>query len=294
MHIHQLSALYPVKERAVIINYNTKKTSFLALLSALRYASVPVLLIDCESTDGSWDFFEGKLQQYDFDLISMPLRPHGDTLDMLFQSLKDEYLLLVDSDLEILDTRIIHFLHQYIERKEIFGSGFLNGPEILTDPAFMGTRLWQGLYYERPYMPVTLMKCSYVREALADGVSFAADERNNEFSKFPRLWQRVCRKTFHTLKIKIPLSFSDKFFESRPRTVYFDTGAKMYQYLRYSKYLFFHNMPACVHPEYVNHFWGVTRKAMDTNEHHVGQWSSEEELDAIVTNTLKEKYNEII
>lgn len=294
MKINYLSELQTVKERAIIINYNTKNSSFLALLSALRYANVPVLLIDCTSTDNSWTFFENALSRYHFDLISMPLRSHGETLDILFQELKDEYLLLIDSDLEILDERIITFLHQFIDKKEIFGSGFLNGPEILQEPAFTSTRLWMGLYYERPYMPITLMKSAYIRDALNSGASFAADELNNEFSKFPTWLQRVFRKTFHTLHIKIPLCFSDKFFECRPRTVYFDTGAKIYQFLRYKKYLFFHNMPEPLHPQYVTHFWGATRKALNDGESHTGSWSSPEELDKLVRNILKEKYNELI
>ena len=57
MFINNLSDLPRSRERAVIINVGTKIVSPLALLSTLRYAGMPVLLIDCESKDGSLDHF---------------------------------------------------------------------------------------------------------------------------------------------------------------------------------------------------------------------------------------------
>ena len=57
MIINNISDLTAVKQRAVIINYNTKYPAFLALLSVIKYAKVPILLIDC-STDDSFKFFK--------------------------------------------------------------------------------------------------------------------------------------------------------------------------------------------------------------------------------------------
>lgn len=57
MLIQSLSDLAPEPERAIIINVNTKLVTTLALLSTIRHAGMPVLLIDCESTDGSLRHF---------------------------------------------------------------------------------------------------------------------------------------------------------------------------------------------------------------------------------------------
>src|SRR4051812_31166665 len=95
--IFKISQLCPVPQRAIIINHNTKSITLLALMSALRYANVPVLLIDCASTDGSFEFFKSIMNKYDFDLMQARLKKHGHTLDQIFSSAKDEKILLVDS-----------------------------------------------------------------------------------------------------------------------------------------------------------------------------------------------------
>ena len=57
MLLQNLSELSYEAELAVIINVNTKLVTTLALLSVIKYASMPVLLIDCESNDGSLEHF---------------------------------------------------------------------------------------------------------------------------------------------------------------------------------------------------------------------------------------------
>ena len=47
----------PLDAEAVIINCSTREQTTLALVSALRHARLPVTVIDCESTDGSYPFF---------------------------------------------------------------------------------------------------------------------------------------------------------------------------------------------------------------------------------------------
>src|SRR6266496_6169419 len=115
MIVTNISNLTPVKQRAIIINHNTRTVTFLALLSALRYANIPVLLSDCASTDESFAFFESVMDKYDFDLMTAPLKKHGHTLDWIFSSIEDDKLLLIDSDLEILGNRIISFLNKDID-----------------------------------------------------------------------------------------------------------------------------------------------------------------------------------
>ena len=57
MRISTLAELGPREEVAIIINVNTRHLATLALLSALKHAHTTTLLIDCESTDGSLDWF---------------------------------------------------------------------------------------------------------------------------------------------------------------------------------------------------------------------------------------------
>ena len=106
MIVSRLVDLPAQPARAIIINCSTKVVSTLALMSVLRHANMPVLLIDCASRDGSWAWFSALAKQHTFDLLAMPLRPHGKTLDRIFCESRDENLLLVDSDLEILQADI--------------------------------------------------------------------------------------------------------------------------------------------------------------------------------------------
>src|SRR5687768_15725113 len=103
MVVHSLLDLPRVENRAIIINVGTKWVTTLALLSALRYARMPVLVIDCESKDGSAEHFKALMQNHSFDLLSAPLKPHGHTLDWLFINIQSENVLLLDSDAEILN-----------------------------------------------------------------------------------------------------------------------------------------------------------------------------------------------
>jgi 3-dehydroquinate dehydratase len=67
MHLKTLSSLKATDEQAVIINVGTKAVTTLALLRALKYARMPVIVIDCESTDGSLEHFSEMMKAYDFD-----------------------------------------------------------------------------------------------------------------------------------------------------------------------------------------------------------------------------------
>lgn len=177
---------------AIIINVNTKLVSTLALLSTLRYAGMPVTLIDCQSTDGSLEHFKEMQKHHDFDIRHMELREHGKTLDIIFKSIDADKVLLVDSDVEILSDEIFSFMREQLEDGRVFGAGFKNGPE------------WQGktLYCERAWIPLVMLKTEPVRRALANGISFKAETKS---SILPLFWSR---------------------------SFYYDTGARMTEYLK--------------------------------------------------------------
>src|SRR5215813_2076134 len=103
MVLNDLNELPPVPELAVIINVGTKYVTTLALLSALRFAQMPLVVLDCQSQDGSFQWFENLLHHYDFSLMRAKLRRHGETLDWIFRTVRSERVLLVDSDVEVLN-----------------------------------------------------------------------------------------------------------------------------------------------------------------------------------------------
>src|ERR1700753_477542 len=78
-----LDELPRVETVAVIINCSTKVVTTLALLSAFAHTDFPVLLIDCESIDGSRSHFEqlSRTIRKTFFWLSWPLHLHGRTLD---------------------------------------------------------------------------------------------------------------------------------------------------------------------------------------------------------------------
>jgi hypothetical protein len=256
MIINSISELPRRKQRVIIINYNTKYPALLALLSSLRYVKSPVLLIDC-STDDSFDFFKCKMEQHEFDLIGMPLQSHGLTLDKIFSETKDEQLLLVDSDIEILNRGIVEFMNQGINYSNAFGSGFLTENNLID----FNTKMKESLYYERPFIPLVLFNTHSIKQAINKGISFNANMVNNEFPLVPEKYHRYIKKLCSILKIDTRL-FRKKYFNYRPKFVIYDTGAKMYEYLK-RKELSFISLPYAEYKKYAIHLHGATRHVLN-------------------------------
>lgn len=290
MLISSLGELEPVEERAVLINCGTKLVSTLALLGVLERAGVPALMIDCESRDGSFEHFQRMMKKYPFDLMKAPLQIHGLTLDRLFRETRDRRLLLVDSDLEINDPWSLRFMRDYIEAPSVFGAGFQNGPGWLTDHD--GTFLEGAFYQERPWMPLVLLNVEPVREALERGLSFRDACILNDFPI-----QRVA-KLFMDIRVRYPslrkreaprlLRFFRKaHYGQRPALVMCDTGALVYQYLKYERSYAFVSLPSMFQSRYVTHFGGVTRVSMDPKGqrgHHIT--GSPEHIEPLVRERL--------
>jgi hypothetical protein len=273
MVITDIRDLKPAGEIAVIINVNTKLLATLALLSALQHSGMPVLMIECESKDGSFDHFSRMMERYPFDLISAKLKPHGQTLDWLFANISAAKVLLVDSDLEILSPEIIKFCREFIDEEQTFGCGFFNGPQWLTDHA--GTFLEKAYYQERMWMPVTLLKTALVKQALKAGRTFDAFILYNDFMPSRRVSSAVARLRHRNpwlrkMDIKFPRLFRKTFYGHNPALVYYDTGADIYQYLRYERELWFAGLPEPFHRRYVAHAFGATRNELGRIGPHGG------------------------
>ena len=271
MLLTDLSHLTPSGEQAVIINAGTRLATTLAFFSALRHAGMPVLIIDCQSGDGSWEHFMKLMETYEFDLLSAPLRKHGETLDWLFRNTAAEKILLVDSDVEILDSYVIRTMKKFIDEDKVFGSGFVHGPCWLPDHQGVG------YYHERMWIPLTMLKVPLVRQALEAGHSFIDKTILNDFGPSPFI-SRLLHVRFRfpsTRHWTLPwLNWSRKsYYGQKPCYVYCDTGTAVYQFLKYQRGFHFAGFPAELHQRYVTHFHGVTRSVLNhqaTNCAHLG------------------------
>ena len=291
MIVQSLSDLPAIENRAIIINVSTKWVTTLALLSALRHAQMPVLVIDCESRDGSFEHFKVLMQRYSFDLLRAPLKPHGLTLDWIFGNIQAENVLLIDSDAEILNRVILEIMEDAMKDPRFFGAGFTHGPEWLTktQTGLDHTRL--GLYQERMWIPLCMLNTVKLRQALADGFSFIDRIQYNDLPQFPRLSKRLFNR-FHNKKLaNTRLRFLDPFrrtyYNSKPSYIHCDTGADIFQHLRYTLDYLFAGLPAHMHGKYVSHFHGVTRKVLDPKDFN--STSLDSIMDCIFTR-LREEY----
>jgi glycosyltransferase involved in cell wall biosynthesis len=247
----------------VIINCSTKELTALALVSALRHGSLPVTVIDCESTDGSVACFTALQRELPFAIAHMPLRRHGVTLDRIFRETTRDALLLLDSDAEILDPRLVPAMRDALT-PGVYGSGFLHAGEWLA--ANHGGGDGKGWYAERMWIPCVLLDVNAVREALDAGLSFRQRVVGNEMPQWPWL------ATLLRLRFRIPglralaldgLGASRREYGSvKPHYVYRDTGADLHDYLINRKGLAFADLGRDWWPTAVAHRHGATRRQL--------------------------------
>ena len=247
----------------VIINCSTRELTALALLSALRHGGLPVTVIDCESTDGSVEYFRKLQQLLSFNLEQLPLRRHGVTLDRLFRETTRDALLLLDSDAEILDPRLVPAMRDAL-RPGIYGSGFLHAGEWLA--ADHGGGDHKGYYAERMWIPCVMLGTAAIKDALTAGQSFTQRVIGNEMPQWPRL-SRLLRLRFRIpglrrialdgLRERRPV-----YRGARPHYIYCDTGADLHDFLCNRRGLAFADLGAHWWPTAVAHRHGVTRRKL--------------------------------
>lgn len=260
-----LHALPQVPVRAVIINCNTRWVTTLALLSALRHVGVPILLVDCESSDGSWDWFSGLAKKYAFDLVKMPLRPHGVTLDRLFVELPADKILLIDSDLEILSPTITAEAILAASAAGVYGAGFVHAGEWIRGGHLPASA--NGFYMERMWIPFTCLNVAPVRSALAAGSTFM---HSRDYFEFP--WSLLVSKLLyarHRLPFvkNLPLKFLQPFRQLDPAGLApafreYDTGARLHAAMQKTMGLTFADFGMALCAASVKHYHGITRATL--------------------------------
>jgi hypothetical protein len=272
MIIHSLTDIPYRKELAIIINVGTRFVSTLALLSTIKRAGMPVLLVDCsfQNSTEDYDFFKLLMNDYDFDLISLKLDNHGKTLDYLFRNLNSDYILLVDSDLEILDDNIVGLMRKYIQKQDVFGSGFLHGG-LWLEKKVNWEENRDGYYEERMFIPFTLLNVNKIREALDKGITFDGRMIYNLLPFNQNLSRRILNSPklnklafFRNYEYSIFNIFKKVYHKQKPLIILYDTGSDIYMYLRYQKSYFFAGVDAntTIESDFVKHYSGITRRLM--------------------------------
>jgi hypothetical protein len=270
MLITNIKDLKPANSQAVIINAGTKLVTTLALMSTLKYAGMRVLVIDCESKDGSMEYFCKLMDEYDFDVFSAPLRQHGDMLDWLFMNIPADKVLLIDSDAEILCPEIITTMKDFIDNELVFGTGFVHGPEWLDDRHGAGYQV--GYYQERMWIPLAFLKVSLVREAILNRYSFLDHIVYNDFapSQFISkvLYQRFRFRFLKNSRLSWLNYFKRSFYGLKPCYLYCDTGADIFQYLKYKRGYDYVGYPARINSKFVGHYHGITRLLLNPSDNN--------------------------
>jgi len=268
MKVNDLNEIPHLVKAGIIINVSTKFVTSLALLSSLKYLNIPLILIDCESVDGSYDYFTELMSEHDFYLMTLPLKKHGYTLDFIFNNIKADIVYLIDSDVEILNDRIINFIDENLNRDSVFGSGFVHNGEWLNNQSSIGFNY--GYFVERMWIPFTCLKVSMIREALAAGKSFINVNYFNDFSYSQFISKALILRhrifALRKLKLRFLNIFKREIDGHKPCYLIYDTGSCVYQFLKNQLQYYFVGIPAKYHDEYLLHYHGITRRKLNPND----------------------------
>ena len=258
IRIASLAQLPRVYTCAVIINCDTNWYTTLALASCVAHASLPILLIDCQSTDESRAHFQ-KLSDrlgLKFFWLEWPLRPHGIALDVLLAEIPASRVLLVDSDLEIVGEGLVDSLISALDAEpNAYAAGLIH-PAGWMDPPVHALPPATGYHMERMWIPLVLLDIEKVRIALRAGESFLAMRDHTELGG-----GRIARLLFHRFRLpllrKIRLPRASR--RGLPRAAWFeyDTGARVHRLLREQGFGF--AVPPGDYWSQVRHYHGATR-----------------------------------
>jgi len=225
------------------------------------------LLIDCEKGAPSASWFEKLAAHLKFDRLVMPLDSHGRTLDKIFRQTRDENLLLIDSDLEIIDGRYLKQILRWMEHPHVFGAGYTHGPEWMNDGQWFPHKN-MGLYKERMYIPLTCLKSALIREGLDAGYSFGDRYANNEIGFSKRLSDLLARRYRSSYAMHWRFDFlrlmRKPYLQYKPHYTYADTGADLYNFLKYERNLMFAGPSFRLGNMDSIHYGGVTRQFLNS------------------------------
>jgi hypothetical protein len=282
-------------EVATIINAGTKYLATLAVLSTLRYAQIPTILINCDSKEDSFEWFQSLMPQYDFYLIQAPLKPHGETLDWIFKSVSADRVLLVDSDVEVLNNEMLSPMRAKLAHSpSVYGSGCLHTARWLTAHHCTDLEITKGIgyYMERPWIPFTLLRVAPVRTAISEGRSFMDRLVLNDVPQAQlisrALWKRFRIKFFRHHRLTSLDVLRRDYNGQKPCYVSYDTGADLHEFLTQQLRMTFEGVSVGSVPWSVRHFSGVTRALL--SESPTSDTFKLQQAHPIVAARLREHY----
>src|SRR5437870_8606409 len=259
-----ISDLRSAAELAVIINVQTKYVSSLALLSTIRHINIPIMMIDCESQDGSFEWFRSLQRDFSFHLVREPRRQHGAALDWIFQSTQADKILLVDSDIEVLNSEMFQLMRARLRDERAYGAGYLQQGSWFETHYGTDRPLASGIgfYKSRPWIPFALLRVAPVRTALAAGASFMHRLELNDVPQIPAisrlLWRRFTFPLCRQMRLRALDLFRREYEGRKPSYLFFDTGAEVHEMLVQMEFSF-GDVGAAIPYWSIRHLQGVTR-----------------------------------
>ena len=256
-----IEALATTQARALVINCSTRHLSTLAVASILAHTPLDVLLVDCESTDGSLEHFSRLRDRLDgrLEVASLPLRPHGETLDRVVREVPSDRLLLVDSDLEILHPGIYEAMCNRLASEDLYGSGLLHRGGWMSRESH-GLANGTTYYMDRMWIPLSLLDVARTRRVLDAGASFAADREYRGGVLGARI-ARMLSWRFRAPGLRdLPWLLERRRYDAAdPSVREYDTGARVHERALAMGYHF--GEISSAHYLDVNHVEGATRAA---------------------------------
>lgn len=175
MQFNDIHEVPPSVERAVVINVATEVISSVAIASALRYAGMPLLVVNCTGHGVSKVLMDNLAQQWGFDIVDLELKPHGTTLDRLFRSIHADRILILDSDAEMRSPMTAARMRQAFGDPTVYGAGWIHHSQWLSADEIgmtINDEAIPTIYRERPWIPCAMFRTSFVRAGLDAGISF--------------------------------------------------------------------------------------------------------------------------
>ena len=212
-----------------IINVDTACYTALAALSAKRHLPFDLRIIDCSRLPEQRLICKRIASELNCSYEKWPLKTHGRTLDDLFRSCAEDWIVLLDSDAEILDPSVFLNGLSKAQSADYYSVGWIQQ----TAPAIeAGSPIT--LYMERPWLPFAAFSASAVRELIESGSSFDARRIDNDLLWLPPLLRRPLSFRRH---IPVFRSLRLKKLQTRQRSLsgitspyyYFDTAAELHR-----------------------------------------------------------------
>jgi hypothetical protein len=178
--------------------------------------------------------------------------------------MKADIILLVDSDMEIINDGMFRRMRELLCRENVYGAGYFQSGRWLEthygtdEPLSPGI----GFYMSRPWIPFVMFRAEPVRAVVRTGVSFKHDFVLNDVPQLPIvsrfLWRRFRFPAFRRMPLRALNLFRRRYEGQKPSYVFYDTGARIHDALAQAGFSFADVGPA-IPPWSIKHLQGVTR-----------------------------------